>query len=153
MKVLTSSHENAPSHFIFNIEHLDLALRGQRTNASPLRELVSLATQLEWIFSNVVVPDFKNQLAIYFDGGSGISCPAASYLLHIDLSIVIDNGCLLDACLAAALAALETSSWPRLVAMSLPFQAAGSTPHTLKVEFEEKTPSETVSSHSRRLFN
>lgn len=144
MKISPSPYKNAASHFIFNVEHLGLAVRGPRSNAfTSSRELLSLATQLEWLFSNVVVPDFRKQLAIYFDGGCD-SHPAAFYLLNIDLGVVIDNGCLLDACLAAVLAAFETASWPRLVAVSLPPQTNDSMSSALKLEFKEKSPSEDV---------
>lgn len=38
------------------------------------------------------------------------------YILHVDVLVIHDDGCLLDACLSAALAALSSAKWPRLEA-------------------------------------
>lgn len=139
------SPSDVASPFICNIEHMGLAQRGQRINPAPSKELQSLAVQLEWILVSVALPDVKSQLLIHPEGdGVDDSSTSGTYLLHIDIAIVLDDGCLLDACLAAALAALETASWPRLVAAPLPPQITGSALSTPKMEFKEKTPNEIV---------
>ncbi|KAL5964271.1 Exosome complex component RRP43 [Taenia solium] len=144
VKVLPSPSEVA-SPFICNIEHMGLAQRGQRINPVPSKELQSLSVQLEWILVSVALPDIKSQLLIHSESdGIEDSSPSGTYLLHIDIAIVLDDGCLLDACLAAAMAALETASWPRLVADPLPPQITSSALSTFKVEFKERIPSEVV---------
>ncbi|KAL5108243.1 Exosome complex component RRP43 [Taenia crassiceps] len=144
VKVLSSPND-VPSPFICNIEHMSLSQRGQRINPAPSKELQSLAVQLEWILVSVALPDVKSQLLIHSEGnGVDSSPPSGTYLLHIDIAIVLDDGCLLDACLAASVAALETASWPRLVAVRSPLQITGSALSALKMEFKEKTPGELV---------
>nr|CDS19351.1 exosome complex exonuclease rrp43 [Echinococcus granulosus] len=144
VKVLPSP-ENAALPLICNIEHMSLAQRGQRISPAPSKELQSLAVQLEWILISVALPDVKSQLLIHSErDGVGGSFSSGTYLIHIDVAIVLDDGCLLDACLAAALAALETASWPRLVAVPLPLQTTGSAVSALKMEFREKTPIEVM---------
>ncbi|VDM20155.1 unnamed protein product [Hydatigera taeniaeformis] len=145
VKVLPSSPLDPASLLICNIEHMSLAQRGQRINPAPSKELQSLAVHLERILVSVALPAIKSQLLIHSERGNGHNAfPSGSYLLHIDNTVVFDDGCLLDACLAAALAALKTASWPRLVAASLPIQNVGSALSTSKVEFKEKVPNELV---------
>nr|CUU97856.1 hypothetical transcript [Hymenolepis microstoma] len=129
VKVLPCEPDESISYLICNVEYLGLAYRGQRINQGPSKELQALSVQLD-------------QLQIYSEGDKTI--PTAVYILHVDVGILLDNGCLLDACLASAVAALETATWPRLISVTLPQDVAKSAPTSLKVEFEEKEPSEII---------
>lgn len=142
VKVLPGLPDETTSFFTCNVEHLGLAFRGQRTNQGPSKELQALSVQLEWLISNVVLPNASNQLQIFAEGDA--KSPSGVYLLHIDIGILLDNGCLLDACLASVIAALGTASWPRLIAVPQPQEDSNSVPNAPKVEFKEKVPRELV---------
>ncbi|VDO04867.1 unnamed protein product [Rodentolepis nana] len=142
VKVLPCEPDESISHLICNVEYLGLAYRGQRINQGPSKELQAISVQLEWLLSNIVIPDASKQLQIYSEGDKKI--PTAVYILHVDVGILLDNGCLLDTCLASAVAALETAAWPRLISVPLPHDVAKSAPTPLKIEFEEKEPSEMI---------
>lgn len=142
MKVLPCLPDESTSFFICNVEHLGLAYRGQRINQGPSKELQSLGVQLERLLSHIVVPNAKDQLRIYSEEDS--TTPSAVYLLHVDIGILLDNGCLLDASLAAAIAALESATWPCLLAVPLPQEVAKSANSSVRTEFKEKEPSESV---------
>ncbi|VDD76688.1 unnamed protein product [Mesocestoides corti] len=133
--------KNTCPRFICNVDHLGLAHRGLRANAAPSKEDQSLAVQLEWLLGSVAVPDATKQLLIYPEDSD---CAVATYLLHVDVAIIFDDGCLLDACLAACLAALASATWPRLVVASSDSQIASSAASSLKVQFKEKEESEVV---------
>uniref|UniRef100_A0A5K3FKH5 Ribosomal RNA-processing protein 42 n=2 Tax=Mesocestoides corti TaxID=53468 RepID=A0A5K3FKH5_MESCO len=141
VKVLAYLPENTCPRFICNVDHLGLAHRGLRANAAPSKEDQSLAVQLEWLLGSVAVPDATKQLLIYPEDSD---CAVATYLLHVDVAIIFDDGCLLDACLAACLAALASATWPRLVVASSDSQIASSAASSLKVQFKEKEESEVV---------
>ncbi|KAM7542183.1 hypothetical protein Aperf_G00000015291 [Anoplocephala perfoliata] len=142
VKVLPGLPDESTSFFMCNVEYLGLAYRGQRINQGPSKELQSLGVQLERLLSHIVVPNAENQLQIYSEGNP--TTPSGYYLLHVDVGILLDDGCLLDASLAAAIAALESATWPRLLAVPLPQEVANSAPSSYKMEFKEAEPSESV---------
>lgn len=142
VKILPCLPDEFTSYFICNVEHLGLSCRGQRNSQGSSKELQTLSVQLERLLSNIVLPDASSQLQIYSEEDKKTS--TALYLLHVDIGILLDNGCLLDACLASAVAALETATWPRLIAVPLSQEVAKSALSPLKVEFMEKEPSEMI---------
>ena len=143
--VVPSIPDDSVSPFICNVEYIGLAQRTQRIENQPSKELQSLAVQLDWYLSSSALPDAKKQLLIYDEAPSQSVPPTAhaAYMLHVDIGIILDDGCLLDACLASAVAALETASWPRLIVAHMDNQA-NSQSASSKLEFKEAASTDVV---------
>nr|VZI31030.1 unnamed protein product [Spirometra erinaceieuropaei] len=116
VKVMPTLEVESP--FICSVEQTNLSQRTLRANVPVGRDIQTLSIQLDWILRTCAIPDAKEQLLIYFaatDGDPGLKeLVCGMYLLHVDVLILHDDGCLLDACLAAALAALSCAKWPRV---------------------------------------
>ncbi|KAL7059063.1 hypothetical protein AAHC03_013056 [Spirometra sp. Aus1] len=116
VKVMPTLEVESP--FICSVEQTNLSQRTLRANVPVGRDIQTLSIQLDWILRTCAIPDAKEQLPIYFaatDGDPGLKeLVCGMYLLHVDVLILHDDGCLLDACLAAALAALSCAKWPRV---------------------------------------
>ncbi|CAL8082941.1 unnamed protein product [Calicophoron daubneyi] len=99
---------------VCNVELNDLASRNVHPAFSTSIRAQTLSSVLQRIIDTIACPDLASQLNIYTDAKE----PVASYLLKLDVIVVVDDGCLLDACLPAALVALSCARWPKLIASS-----------------------------------
>ncbi|CAH8666738.1 unnamed protein product [Dicrocoelium dendriticum] len=94
------------------------ANRSASTSASSPtnREAQALTSKLQRLIDTFVCPDAVEQLHLY--AGSDSKQAVASYALKLDVLVLHDDGCLLDACVPAAVLALHTTRWRKLVAVS-----------------------------------
>ncbi|VDN09804.1 unnamed protein product [Dibothriocephalus latus] len=147
------------SPFICSVEQTNLSQRLLRTNKPVSKDIQSLSVQLDWILRTCAIPDAKDQLQIYFaatDADPSLKkMVCGMYLLHIDLLILHDDGCLLDACLAAVLAALSCAEWSRLEgkAGASVGQVATQTMNTSKMNFQEVATSQSPVRLHATLFH
>lgn len=80
------------------------------------REAQALTSKLQRLIDTFVCPDAVEQLHLF--AGSYSKQAVASYALKLDVLILHDDGCLLDACMPATVLALHTTRWRKLVAVS-----------------------------------
>ncbi|CAH8651550.1 unnamed protein product [Heterobilharzia americana] len=95
-------------------------------NASQPKYSQWLSSTIQRLLNDFAFPSVENQLNIYpITGNANNSVPIASYAVKLDIFILHDDGCLLDACVPAALVSLSTASWTKLYAVT-DERAAGS---------------------------
>ncbi|VDL91630.1 unnamed protein product [Schistocephalus solidus] len=139
VKVIPTLELESP--FVCSVERTNLSQRILRATNPVSREIQTLSVQLDWILRTCAIPDAKEQLQIYFaatDANPDIKkMVCGMYILHVDLLILHDDGCLLDACLAAALAALSCAEWPKLEGKAGVSVGLASQTITSKMNFEE----------------
>ncbi|THD20607.1 putative exosome complex exonuclease 2 [Fasciola hepatica] len=97
---------------VCNVELTGLTNRSVHPNISSTRDAQILSCSLQRLISDTICPNAAKHLNIYADGNSQQSI--GSYVIKVDLVVLHDDGCLLDACVPAALAALLSLSWPKL---------------------------------------
>ncbi|KAF8562884.1 hypothetical protein P879_08130 [Paragonimus westermani] len=102
---------------VCNVEIGGLANRTTRLGSGVSKEAQSISAKLQRVIDNVVCPNSADQLHIYSDLER--VRPVASYILKLDAFVLHDDGYLLDACLPAAMLALSSAHWPRLVATTI----------------------------------
>ncbi|CAH8873861.1 unnamed protein product [Trichobilharzia szidati] len=102
-----------------NVEYAGLCNRGSRLNASQPKYAQCLSSSVQRLVGDVALPSVKKQLNIFPIGSDeNNSVPSASYALKLDILILHDDGCLLDACVPAALVTLLTAKWTKLYAVT-----------------------------------
>ncbi|VDP36990.1 unnamed protein product [Schistosoma margrebowiei] len=108
-----------------NVEFAGLCHRGSRLNAPQPKYAQWLSSTIQRLLNNFAFPSIENQLNIFSINDPNILTPVASYTLKLDVFVLHDDGCLLDACVPAALVSLCTTKWTKLYAVT-DEQAAGS---------------------------
>ncbi|CAI2735749.1 unnamed protein product [Schistosoma spindalis] len=108
-----------------NVEFAGLCHRGSRLNAPQPKYAQWLSSTIQRLLNNFAFPSIENQLNIFSINDPNTLTPVASYTLKLDIFILHDDGCLLDACVPAALVSLYTTKWTKLYAVT-DEQAAGS---------------------------
>ncbi|KAG5453354.1 Exosome complex component RRP43 [Clonorchis sinensis] len=103
---------------VCNVEINGLANRSSHPKSSVSKEAQCLSSKLQQLVETVVCSDVTSQLNIFSDSDQ-MSQPVASYILKLDVIVLHDDGCLLDACVPAALTALKQARWPKLIALSV----------------------------------
>ncbi|CAH8568411.1 unnamed protein product [Schistosoma turkestanicum] len=101
-----------------NVEFAGLCHRGIRLNASQPKCAQWLSSTIQRLLNNFAFPSVENQLNIFPIDDTNALTPAASYTLKLDIFVLQDDGCLLDACLPAALVSLCTAKWTKLYAVT-----------------------------------
>ncbi|KAH8868977.1 Exosome complex component Rrp42 [Schistosoma japonicum] len=125
VKVKVIPENGNSGSIICNVEFAGLCHRGSRLNASQPKYAQWLSSTIQRLLNNFAFPSVESQLNIFSLNDSDMSTPVASYCLKLDLFVLHDDGCLLDACVPAALVSLCTTKWTTLFAVT-DEQAAGS---------------------------
>ncbi|CAH8680339.1 unnamed protein product [Schistosoma rodhaini] len=108
-----------------NVEFAGLCHRGSRLNTPQPKCAQWLSSTIQRLLNNFAFPSIESQLNIFSINDPNTLTPVASYTLKLDVFILHDDGCLLDACVPAALVSLCTTKWTKLYAVT-DEQAAGS---------------------------
>ncbi|KAK4475284.1 hypothetical protein MN116_002355 [Schistosoma mekongi] len=125
VKVKVIPESGNSGNIICNVEFAGLCHRGSRLNATQPKYAQWLSSKIQRLLNNFAFPSVESQLNIFSISDSDMSTPVASYSLKLDLFVLHDDGCLLDACVPAALVSLCTTKWTTLFAVT-DEQVAGS---------------------------
>ncbi|VEL26738.1 unnamed protein product [Protopolystoma xenopodis] len=108
-----------PGGIVCVVELSGLCNRSAKINAPPSKLSQALSSRVQRIIDSYICPDSSEQLKIFSASDSSRpSFHVASYLLHLDIIVLQNDGCLLDACLPVALGCLHNAKWPKLEGIS-----------------------------------
>lgn len=126
-------------HVMCNVELNGLANRNIHPTTLNSKVAQALSSQLQRSMDRLVCPDAASQLNIY----SELDCNRAvgSYTLKIDIIVLHDDGCLIDACLPAALTAILTARWPKLVGI-VDHTSGGVGAQSTQQQYKSKSPNQ-----------
>ncbi|KAA0192249.1 putative exosome complex exonuclease 2 [Fasciolopsis buskii] len=96
---------------VCNVELAGLTNRSTHSNI-PSREAQILSSSLQRLITTTICPNVSKHLNIYAHNNPQQA--VGSYVIKVDVVVLHDDGCLLDACVPAVLTSLLSLSWPKL---------------------------------------
>lgn len=117
LKVKVISEKGDSGQIVCDVGFGGLCNRSFHSNHSQPKECQQLTSILQRFIDKHICPDYKEQLNIYPENSVSHSGASASYCVKLHLVILQDDGCLMDACLPAALVCLASARWPKLYAV------------------------------------